>query len=227
MILFLNFIRLVIICGLRYMLYNLHHSCKMFYWILVFKRKREPQCKIKWAESFPLFKCVDNTVWPRIFEMPFTVTRETRLQSFQFRIIHRIIPCNKWLFNITVKESSKCSFCNNEDNLMHYFIYCKNVKLFWKCFFNWWYAISKVAIDETLDEHILFGFPGNSEIEMVLNFCMLLAKWFIYCKKLNGKNDLDLYEYLLILKERLQIERAICLKNNQNFDKWNFIYEQI
>ena len=161
--------------------------------------------------------------------MPFKVTQETKLQSFQFRVIHRIIPCNKWLYNITVKSSSKCDFCNEEDNLLHYFIYCPNTNLLWKCFFNWWYTITKIDIKETLDEHILFGYPGNNEIETVLNFCVLLAKWFIYCRKLNNNNDMDFYQYQVQLKERLYIERMLCIKNNspQNFDKWSIIYEHM
>ena len=202
-------------------------SCKLFYWILVSIKKREPQCKIKWAQNFPLFTRVDHTIWPRIFETPYKITRETRLQSFQYRLIHRIIPCNKWLYNITVKKSSKCAFCDNEDDLLHYFIYCHKTDLFWKCFFNWWYAISDITIDETLEEHILFGYPGNSDVEKVLNYCVLLAKWFIHCKKIQEKSDLDLYEYLIVLKERLSIEKIICSNNNQSFEKWNFIYEQL
>ncbi len=29
----------------------------------------------------------------------FKCCRDTKIQSFQFRIIHRIIPCNQWLKN--------------------------------------------------------------------------------------------------------------------------------
>ena len=201
--------------------------CNVFYWIFVSQKQKEPHCKMKWTEFFPLFQKAEIGVWPRIFENPFIITRETKLQSFQYRLIHRIIPCNKYLFNITVKHTSTCSFCENEDNLLHYFLYCQNTDLFWKCFFNWWHGITGINICETMDEHILFGYPGTSDVEKILNYCVLLAKWFIYCKKLNGKNNLDLYEYLIMLKERLQIEKMICLKNNQSFDLWNSIYEQL
>ena len=172
---------------------------------------------------------MDNNVWERIFETPFRVTRETKLQSFQFRIIHRIIPCNKWLHNITLIANSKCNYCDKEDNLMHYFLYCPNTEIFWKCFFNWWNSLSGIVIKEILEEHIIFGYPGDGEIQTVLNFCVILAKWFIYCKKLNSKNDIDLYQYLIQLKERLHIERLLCYKNNNQhiFDKYNFIYENL
>ena len=104
-------------------------TCKMFYWTLISTKYKEPQCKTKWAEYFPLFKKADDSVWTRIFEKPFKIARETNLQSFQYRVIHRIIPCNKWLHSITVKSSSLCDFCKNEDNLIHYFMHCSNTKL--------------------------------------------------------------------------------------------------
>ena len=182
-------------------------TCKMFYWTLISTKYKEPQCKTKWAEYFPLFKKADDSVWTRIFEMPFKNARETNLQSFQYRVIHRIIPCNKWLHNITVKSSSLCDFCENEDNLIHYFMHCSNTKIFWNYFFNWWHTITEMLIENILDEHILFGFPSNCDIVTVLNFCVLFAKWYIYCKKLNNNNDFDLYEYQVQLKQRLLFEK--------------------
>ncbi len=40
-----------------------------------------------------------------IFKLPFHTVRDTKLQSFQFRLLHRIIPCNKWLNTIKIKNS--------------------------------------------------------------------------------------------------------------------------
>ena len=133
------------------------------------------------------------------------------------------------MYNISIKSTSKCTFCDKEDSLIHYFIHCPKTTIFWKCFFNWWYTITNIAIEDTLEEHILFGYPGNSDVETVLNFCVLFAKWYIYCKKINENNDIDLYEYLVKLRERLHIEKLLCLKNNNQsaFNKWVFIYEQL
>ena len=204
-------------------------SCKFYYWLLIYKKLRKPQCTIKWAEHFPLFKNVENSIWERIYEMPYKVTRETKLQSFQFRIIHRIIPCNKWLYNISIKSTSKCNFCNEEDDLLHYFLYCPVTKQFWKYFSNWWNRQTDICIGETLEEHMLFGYPGNSDIEIVLNYCILLGKWYIFCQKIHEKNTIDIYDYLVQLKQRLFIEKTICIRdgNLKSFDKWNFLYEQL
>ena len=84
-------------------------------------------------------------------------------------------------------------------------------------------------IDEVLEEHIIFGFPGKSDLESVLNYCILLGKWYIYTTKLQDSNIFDMYEYLVKLKQRLQIETDLCMKEQRPSDlqKWNFIYEQL
>ncbi len=37
----------------------------------------------------------------------------------QYRIIHRVVLCNDWLYNITIKESYKCSYCSEKDDIIH------------------------------------------------------------------------------------------------------------
>ncbi len=73
----------------------------------------------------------------------------------------------------------------------------------------------------------VFGYPGEEEIIQILNYCVLLAKYFIYTNKLNGNNTLDLYSYLVLLMRKIYIEKIICTQQNkpQLFEKWLFLYE--
>ncbi len=77
--------------------------------------------------------------------------------------------------------------------------------------------------------HILFGYPGEEDIIHILNYCMLLAKYFIYTNKLNGNNTLDLYSYLVLLKRKIYIEKTICTQQNKPllFEKWLFLYKSL
>ncbi len=79
-------------------------SCKDYYWHIINKAKHEPTAKTKWSDIYNEFKEVDNDIWKRIIKMSFNTCRETKIQTFQYRIIHRTIPCNKWLFNIKIKS---------------------------------------------------------------------------------------------------------------------------
>ncbi len=50
--------------------------------------------------------------------LTFSIVRDTKLQTFQYRILHHIIPY-EWLFNIKIKNSNICSFCNETDTVPH------------------------------------------------------------------------------------------------------------
>ncbi len=75
------------------------------------------------------------------------------------------------------------------------------------------------------EECTLFGYLGEEDIIQILS--VLLAKYFIYNNKLNGNNTLDLYSYLLLLKNKIYIEKTICTLQNKPhfFEKWLFLYE--
>ncbi len=117
--------------------------------------------------------------------MPFNTCRETKIQTFQYRIIHRILPCNKWLFNIKIKSEKTCSYCTDEDDIQHFLLKCDKANKFWKYWFKWWTNISELDISnfDHLEECMLFGFPGENKIFKVINFCILIAKYYIYIFK--------------------------------------------
>ncbi len=60
-------------------------------------------------------------------------------------------------------------------------------------------------------ECVLFSFPGENKIFNVINFCILIAKYYIYIQKLINSNKIDFYDFLVQLKQKLQIENIICI----------------
>ncbi len=62
-----------------------------------------------------------------------------------------------------------------------------------------------------------------------LNFSILIAKQYIYYQRLTNENNIYFLSYLPILKNKLQIEKLLCEKeNNHNkFNKFKFIFEDL
>ena len=183
-------------------------KCKDYYWHIINRNEHIPTSKTSWEKIYPQFKTADLDTWPRIYKLAFTTTRETLLQSLQYKIIHRIIACNKWLCDIKIKSSKICTFCTSEDNIEHFFFECNNTSMFWTFWINWWKRLTKVDI--TMSDHLqlcfLFGFPGEDSFITALNYCVMVAKYFIYIKKLNDTNHFDFYSYLALLKQKLLME---------------------
>ncbi len=47
-------------------------------------------------------------------------------------ILKHLEACNQWLSRIKIKEFETCSYCNQIDNVPHFFINCEQIKAFWK-----------------------------------------------------------------------------------------------
>ena len=75
----------------------------------------------------------------------------------------------------------------------------------------------------------MLGFDCQKDEDLVLNFCLILAKYYIYTCKRN-QMQIDFIGYLNKLKQKLTTEEAIHFKNSTSniFDKiWGFLAEQI
>ncbi len=80
-----------------------------------------------------------------------------------------------------------------------------------------------------LEECILMGFTETSDDILVLNYCILYTKYYIFIQRLFNKNELDLYVCQTQVKLALNIEHSICKKRNehQKFIKLSHIYEKL
>ena len=70
--------------------------------------------------------------WRRVFTCPFKYTKCTKLITFHFKLMHGRIATNTFLNKIGIKDSNKCSFCEDEpEHLLHLFWNCPKTSSFW------------------------------------------------------------------------------------------------
>ena len=82
------------------------------------KNKETPSGKIKWNQLYN----INEESWEYIFQAPFQISKCTKLRWFQVTINHRILVTNKFLYQINIKDSSKCTFCGAfEETISHLF----------------------------------------------------------------------------------------------------------
>ena len=59
-------------------------------------------------------------------------TIDTKLRSFYFKIFHRAIALNHFLFKIKMKDSPNCTLCDKkEETMVHLFCDCEKVAPIW------------------------------------------------------------------------------------------------
>ncbi len=66
-----------------------------------------PKGTITWEHFYNTLKKKQKKFWNIIFKMTFISTRDTTIQSFQYKILHRTLPCKDWLKNIKIKPESQ------------------------------------------------------------------------------------------------------------------------
>ena len=73
-----------------------------------------------------------------LFNDIYRITNDTKLRNFQFKLLHHVLPNNKLLHKMGIKNSALCNFCNQEeDSILHYLWGCPVAKRFWTSFNNW------------------------------------------------------------------------------------------
>lgn len=184
----------------------------------------------KWNEIYPTGEVNQKEKWEEVYTSPYKATRETKLQAFQYRVIHRTIPCNRLLHNIRIKQEDACSFCDPpiSDTLQHFLFSCPKSADFWKSLCRWLATQANFHISLT-EEEFMFGVPRALPQARSINFLTILTKHFIFRQKLFHNANLDLTHFLRELKMKLGIERFICRQENRpgKFKQWERIYKAL
>lgn len=208
-------------------------TVKMIYKVRIWADAKVPTSVRKWQELYEGSEWVDSEgMWEHWRRLPFRLTREVRLQSFYYRLLNRVIPCNVYLHRLRIKSSAECSFCGSRDGLYHFFYGCAETKIFWARLGNWLRQNSAIiALPRRMVElEFLLGMMDTDEMDFRLNFILLFGKFFIYKEKVFGKGHLEPYKFLVELKNVLSIERLACAREHslrRKFTKLQYFFEEL
>ena len=82
--------------------------------------------------------------------------------------------------------------------------------------------IGNFNLNSLLEGNIILGFPIHFNLDIALNVCIIIAKYFIYTSKLN-QTDLLFMNYLEILKGKLIIEETVHAIKGQ-LDRFHVVW---
>ena len=165
---------------------------------------------------------INNINWKYVHNIPFRSLINTKLRSFQYKYLMRIIPNNNFLYKININSSSLCDFCN---------MYVEtNKHLFWECQLSrgLWTELevylNEKQIEIKLDYTIIsLGYMDQSSYSSLLNCILIYAKYFIFKNKYE-KTSPSCSHFKNYLKCQENIERVIALAKDklaEHENKWN------
>lgn len=151
-------------------------NSKKIYSLLILSKRPQVTSQRKWNLSFPVDDESLHDYWAAIYKRPYKNARDTKLQAFQFRIIHRTLPCNKFLSNIRILPTDSCTFCHSTDTIEHFLFHCPQTKAFWENLCTWFDR--EVDIQLTVSTRaLLFGISDDAPNARVVNFLLLFVKF--------------------------------------------------
>ena len=185
---------------------------KEIYWEKVNEVKQKPKSIEKWIDTFPF---LNDISWKDIYLLPYKTVREPYLQTFQYKILNRTINCRHLLYVWKLIDSPNCVYCDSVDTIEHHFFLCNQSQIFWNRISEWLFQILEIKFRFTICE-ILLGIPvENDNTISTLNLIILLGKSYINMKR-SKKENLYLFEFITIVKEKMETYKLIWEMYNQD-----------
>lgn len=202
----------------------LDKSSKFIYYAMLPCKTVSHPSQEKWNRSFPPDLPHSPQYWQSIYKTPYQCLRETKLQSFQLKILYRIIPCNHYLKNIRIRENDLCSYCNCTDSVEHFLFECIKVQQLWSNLSSWIHRELNLEF-EVSPKQFFLGVTSPGGNAKVINSMILYFKYYVHRQKLFHNGEMSLVSFLGELKMKLRTERLTCALQNKLhlFNKWNEI----
>ena len=161
-----------------------------------------------------------DTNWDKIHINNFRCTIDTRLRSFYFKVFHKAIALNAFLYKIKRKDSPNCSFCDKfEETTVHLFCECEKVTPLWHELLTLIHLKLDPNFNLTTFEK-LFGTPSDK----FLSYLFLLLKYFIYTCKFKSSLP-NKTAFKSFVKTHKETEYFLAKKRNKlpiHLKKWKF-----
>ena len=110
--------------------------------------------------------------------------KNLNFSSFQFKLFHRKIATNDYLYKIGISLTDICTFCEqNTESLIHLFWDCKYVQNVWQKIQHWLIQHQIKPQDFPLTLSTCLGLVDSTE-DILLQHALLIGRYHIYSSKI-------------------------------------------
>jgi hypothetical protein len=202
---------------LQYKIITQPKTCKLAYQIFIKALSIHKPHEQKWREDMP---DLDTEKWSVFNNIPFQCTLNTKLQAFQYKVIHRLLGTRKLLKQCKIIEEDTCIWCQEDsETLLHMFVTCPTAQSFWNKIKEW---LDNYIENDLGSETIIFG---DQSSEAVSNIVINLKYYMFVCSFKEQRPDIVGAKQ--IVRAEMMVEREIAKKNEKAeklFDrKWGLL----
>ena len=143
-------------------------------------------------------------------------------REFNHKILNFIIFTNVKLNLIGVVESPNCTFCQEAaESVEHLLFSCRISSEFWKHVLSW-LRDNDVHVETINESDVIFGKFDIVEDYILINHILLLAKYYIYCRKCHNSVP-SIRGFIARARRVFNIELHIAREKNKllfHLQKW-------
>ena len=178
------------------------------YLFLLNEIETRPSCIEAW--NIRLNTQLSLNEWSLIFCLPKCTVRDTKVLEIQFKILHRCYATNSIISKWDTAKTEVCIECNQKANILHNFVSCTNVKVFWDSIMQHIRTMSVLIPTELTPEIIIFGLYKYAKYD-AFNHILLYAKYYIhtqyiFSKMLSTNGFFNYYSYVLMVEKQRYTE---------------------
>ena len=182
--------------------------------------QHKPICEKKWSTELSL---QDQFNWKTMFRNLKSLSKDIPLIWFQYRIVHRILGVNKYLYFAKIVDSRNCTICSLEpETLIHLFFECNVVKTIWSTLEDWIQHKSGKIVNFSPSVVLL----GTQDKDIGLNMIILLVKKYIY-QYSRKKCNINFASVQTYITSYYKLEKK--LYSNDSFEKrwetWTCLFQ--
>ncbi len=154
-----------------------------------------------------------DTDWGKTFCLARKITSESKLQVFQFKVLHRIIATNQWLCKKKIIDNPHCSDCTDQvETIEHMLLNCPKSKLLWRELTQMYMVKEGKQISPSVST-IILGIRSGSPKLRCWNYLALLTKFYIYRTRLHN-DTMSWPACKAFIKYKLNIELWLATQDN-------------
>jgi len=184
---------------------------KDYYWLFVKKSTPLVTALSKWEQHLSS----NDIHWKNYFKQIKFMCKENKLKEFYFKLVRRKLVSKKEFHLFGVSNNSNRTYCGQPDSISHTFIECHHSKIFFQSVLQHCNEENVTSFTQS-DEELLFGKSLNTigqlqrspPLKKLQNYCMLLAKYYLYNHKLN-QIEPELNEFKNRLNLKYIIEKLV------------------
>ena len=149
---------------------------------LINKKNIIPSSQVKWNKIFE----PTHSNWLQLYNIPAKCSNNTKLHWFQYRLLHRILATNDFLFSVTLNKIIYVTFANVPPEMFeHIFCHCTLIMEFWERIEMWIYERNNYLLNIDMQRAIL-GVTNVTENNKPINYILILTRYYIYKYRING-----------------------------------------